>query len=121
MLKRAVSFVLAVAFLPHLTGCTSVQAVDLTDVEHPRVEWIHGVITVTGERVDFDHNSDEVRNDTIYATVDGSPYAISLDQVQQLRLRRTDSALTALTVVGVIVGVVAGALALLSSAWPEGS
>jgi hypothetical protein len=121
MLKRALSFVLAVALFPHFTGCYTVQAVDLTEVEHPRTEWIHGVITVTGEHVDFDYNSDEVRNDTIYATVDGSPYAISLDQVQQLQLRRSNSALTALTVVGVVVGVAAVALALLAAAWPEGS
>lgn len=115
--KRVVSTVLAVSLVPYVTGCSSVKAVDLTDVEHPRREWIFGVVTVTGEQVDFDEPSNDIRNDTIYATVDQGPYAVSMDQVQQLRLYRTDSLGTVLTVVGVLVVVVAVMAGVSLSQW----
>ncbi len=97
------------------------KAVDLTDVEHPRLEWIFGVVTVTGEQVDFDEPSNDIRNDTIYATVDEGPYAVSMDQVQQLRLYRTDTSGTVLTVVGVLVVAAAVVVGVGLAAWPEGS
>lgn len=120
MFKRAVSTVLAVSLVPYVTGCSSVKAVNLTDIERPVSEWVFGVVTVTGEQVDFDEPSNDIRNDSIYATVDESPYAIGMDQVQQLRLYRTDGFSTVLTVVGVLVVVVAVVAGVAVSQW-EGS
>jgi hypothetical protein len=117
MFKRVASIVLAVALTPYVTGCRSVQAVNLTDVENPRSEWIFGVVTVTGERVDFDEPSNDIRNDTIYATVDASPYAVSMDQVQQLRLYRTDSGMTVWAVVGAVVVAAVAVLVIVGAAF----
>ena len=120
MSRRTVSIVLIVSLLAYFTGCTSVKSVDLTDVRRPESEWIFGVITVTGEQVDFDEPSNDIRGDTIYATVDENPYAIGMDQVQQLRLQRQEALLSVLTAVGVLVVVAAVVLAVSLSGW-EGS
>ncbi|MGD2152058.1 MAG: hypothetical protein PVG79_02245 [Gemmatimonadales bacterium] len=107
MFKRAISTVLILLLLPQFTGCMSVYAVDLADVERPVAEEVYGVITDGGQRVDFDRASNDIRNDTIYATVGHSPYAIALDDVQQLRLRRRDARTTAIVVVLAVVSVLA--------------
>jgi hypothetical protein len=90
MFKRATSIVLMLVLLPQFTGCVSVQAVNLTDVLYPGSQEIYGVVTVDGQQVDFDEPSTDVRNDSIYATVGQNPYAIALDEVQQLRVERLD-------------------------------
>ena len=107
MFRRAISIVLILVLLPQLTGCMSVRAVDLTDVERPVAEEVYGVISEGGQPVDFDRASTDIRNDTIYATVGDSPYAVALADVQQLRLRRTDPGKTAIVLVLAVVSVVA--------------
>jgi hypothetical protein len=115
MFKRAMSIVLILVLLPQFTGCiTSVKAVNLTDVERPGSEDIHGVITLAGEQVDFDRPSTEVHNDTIYAAVDQNACAIALDEVQQLRLKRPDAGRTALGIAFVAI-VIAATVAIVGS------
>ncbi|UCC82552.1 MAG: hypothetical protein JSW46_16490 [Gemmatimonadota bacterium] len=121
MFKRAVSTVLIVSLVLYVTGCTSVKSVNLTDVERPVSEWVFGVVTVTGEQVDFDEPSNDIRNDTIYATVAESPYAIGMDQVEKLRLYRTDALPTVLIVVGIVVAAVAVVAVVALASWSEGS
>jgi hypothetical protein len=86
------------------------KSVNLTDVERLGSEGIYGVVTVTGERVDFDEPSNDIRNDTIYATVGQSPCAIALDEVQQLRLKRSEP-VGAGIVAAVFVVLIAAAVA----------
>ena len=100
MLKRTLSLVLILVLVPHVTGCMSVKAVDLADVERPVTEEVYGVMTVAGEEVVFDEPSTDVRNDTIYATVDQRPYTIALDQVERVSLRRHDDTQSVLALVG---------------------
>lgn len=107
MFRRAISIVLILVLLPQFTGCMSVYAIDLADVERPVAEGVYGVISEGGQRVDFDRPSTDIRNDTIYATVGHSPYAVALDDVQQLRLRRPDARKTAIVLVLAVVSVVA--------------
>lgn len=108
MFKRAVSAVLILVLVPQLTGCTSVKSVNLTDVEPGSAE-VYGVITVDGQQVDFDEPTTDIRNDSIYATVDHRPYAIALDDVQQLRLKRSDTG-EAIVILIVFVAVVGAAV-----------
>lgn len=117
MFKRAVSVILILVLLPQFAGCTSVKAVDLTDVERPASEKVYGVITVDGEWVHFDRPSTEVRNDTIYATVDESPYAIALDEVQQLRLRRFSIIRTVVAGMGVAALIVGVGVVIAFASW----
>ena len=108
MLKRVSSIILMLTLIPQLSGCTVVKAVDLTTVERPAAERIHGVVTVDGEHVDFDRPA-QIRNDTIYAAVNQARYSVAFDQVEELRVQRTDLAVTA-AVVAITVAVVAMAL-----------
>ncbi len=114
MFKRAISIVLMLVLLPQFTGCVSVRAFNLTDVELGS-EQVYGVITVDGHRVDFDQPSTDVRNDTIYATVGQNPFAIALDEVQQLRLKRSDPTAT------LVFGLVLVAVAVAANAAIEGA
>lgn len=98
MFYRAVSVVLLLALLPHLTSCSvrKTARVPVDEVEPPVTEEIAGVTTRTAREVEFDRARRSrpratIRNDTIYSTVDGQPFAIAMDDVSHVWLRRTDT------------------------------
>ncbi len=117
MLKRTVSVVLIFALVPHLTACAirKSQAVDPAELKQPITEQIVTLTTVAGEEVNFPLGTQaEVRNDTIYALLDHSPYKIALEDVQRVWVKRTDPVLSALATIGVVVAVGAAILIVLA-------
>lgn len=98
MSRRLVAFILLVVITPQLAGCSSWRTVKVApaQVEDPGEERIIGVTTAEGREVEFDpvavDNASRAQlvNDTIRAAVDGSPYAIALEAVSHVWLRRQD-------------------------------
>jgi hypothetical protein len=101
---RFTAALLVLALPCTMYGCTSPKTVDLASTTSPASEEIIGVITAAGDTVDFDWDTyGDIRNDTLYATVNLQPYSVALDDVRQLRVYRTNVGLT----VGLIAGVIA--------------
>jgi hypothetical protein len=67
-------------------------------------ERVIGVTTKDGRDLAFDKVGGYVRGDTVFATRNGEPLRLPLDQVQRLWIRRTDAGRTALAVIGVLAG-----------------
>jgi len=97
MFTRPVAAILLVTFIPQLTGCAvrTTQRVPLGEVRladpaaaMARPSFISGITTRDGAQVTFDTLSARVANDSVYATVQGRPYAISLRQVVRILVVR---------------------------------
>lgn len=117
MPKRTIAMVLTV-LLSVGPGCYNrrVQNLPIADVPQPEKEKIVGVTTIKGEDLSFDRPGASIKNGTLYASVNKTPYEVSLDQVQRLWVERKELSrgrtigLTAAVVVGtlgIIVGIVA--------------
>jgi hypothetical protein len=114
--RRLISALVIAPTLFLVTGCTSIRAVSPEDLRPPGTagsaagEKVQGVVTKSGQDVQFD---EPVRPVTgwLYATVDGEPYEISLDQVDRVTVRREDNAKT-LGLVAFVVGFTAFTVAL---------
>jgi hypothetical protein len=68
-------------------------------------ERVIGATMTDGTDVMFDRLGGYVRADTVFATQNGEPVRVPLDQVQRLWVRKSDAGRTALAVVGVFAGV----------------
>lgn len=92
MTNRFVVIVVILTLLTQLTGCavTKTRRLDPTEVKEPGKEKIVGITTVEGEDIRFDPPGASVKNDTIYASVDGAPYEISLARVQRFWVERKE-------------------------------
>lgn len=92
MTNRFVIIVVIFTLLTQLTGCavTKTRRLDPTEVKEPGKEKIVGITTVEGEDIRFDPPGASVKNDTIYASVDGAPYEISLARVQRFWVERKE-------------------------------
>ncbi len=117
MFNRAISVVLLLALLPQLTGCSvrRTDRVPVEEVEPPVTEEIAGVTTNAAREVEFDRAERSrprarISNDTIYASVDGQPFSIAMDEVSHVWLRRRDTAGSIVASFFVGVGIVVAAV-----------
>lgn len=115
MFYRAVSVVLLLALLPQVTGCTvrRTDRVQVDELEPPVTEEIAGVTTKAAREVEFDRAERSrprarISNDTIYATVDGQPFSIAMDEISHVWLRRRDPGGSIVASFFLAVGIVAG-------------
>src|SRR5215472_17229935 len=116
MLNRAMAAVLALAVVCAQMGCyvRKVQQVAVAEVPQPEKEKIVGITTANGESVSFDPPGGSIKDKTLRASVNKTPYEIPLDQVQrywvkrkELSKGRTVGLVAAVALVGVIAGVAA--------------
>jgi hypothetical protein len=116
MLNRAMAAVLALAVVCAQMGCyvRKVQQVPVAEVPQPEKEKIVGITTANGESVSFDPPGGSIKDKTLRASVNKTPYEIPLDQVQrywvkrkELSKGRTIGLVAAVAVVGVIAAVAA--------------
>jgi len=112
MPKRAVAMVLAV-LLTLSPGCYNrkVQKLTPADVPQPEKEKIVGVTTMKGEDVSFDKPGASIKNGRLYASVNKTPYEVSLDQVQRVWVERKE--LNKGRTIGLVAAVAVGTLALI--------
>ena len=109
--RLLIAALLLPATLSLVMGCTStlrrVPTDELVRAERgSEAEAVMGVVTLNGDRVPFDDWVVPVA-DTLHASVDGEPYTIALDQVDEVVVRRKDTATpTALAVVTLVVALV---------------
>jgi hypothetical protein len=78
---------------------------------------IVGATTKDGREFTFDVPG-YVRGDTVFATQNGKPVSLPLDQVQRLWIRKSDAAMNAVAGLGILVGVV-GLIAVVALATKE--
>ena len=97
MLTRPVAAILLVTCIPQLNGCAvrTTQRVPLGEVRladpaaaMARPSFVSGITTRDGAQVAFDTLSARVTNDSVYATVQGRLYVISLRQVVRILVVR---------------------------------
>jgi hypothetical protein len=112
MPKRAIAMVLAV-LLSVGPGCYNrkVQKLPTADVPQPKKEKIIGVTTIKGEDVSFRPPGASVKNGTLYASVNKSPYEVPLDQVQRVWVERKE--LSKGRTIGLVAAVAVGTLAII--------
>jgi len=89
---RPIATVLLPLFVLHSTGCTTIRLVHPSEVKSRQPEPIEGVTTADGQAVRFDAPG-RITTDSVYATVESFPFAIALDSVQALWVRRGSSAM----------------------------
>ena len=108
MTNRFMAIVVIFTLLTQLTGCAvkKTRRLDPTEVKEPRIEKIVGITTVEGEDIRFDPPGASVKNDTIYASVDGAPYEISLARVQRFWVERKERSRA--RTIGLVVAVAGG-------------
>lgn len=119
--RRLARLTSLVVFLTQQTACAakSPQIVGIADLEQqPAPEEIQGVVTLSGERIDFDFRATAIRNDTIHAFVDHEPYAIGLDQVAAVRVERVSAGRTLLQTLAAVALPIAAAALFVSFAGP---
>lgn len=113
--KRLASVLLLGAFLPQASGCVvrKTRQVEPATLEKAD-ERVVGVTTFDGRSLEFDPPGGGVRGDTVFASIDKTPFQIPLDQVQRVWVKRTDPGLTTLANLGILAGAlgVAGVIAL---------
>jgi hypothetical protein len=128
--RRQIALALLVLILPQLTGCKvwRTRQLDPREVPATTTERIVGVTTVSGQEVQLDAPPRnprarpaplvvpipaQIRNDTLFGSVQGTPYLIPIDSVQRVWVDRVDSELSALATFGAVVGVISIAAAVL--------
>ena len=91
MPKRTIAMVLAL-LLSVGPGCYNrrVQKLPTADVPQPEKEKIVGVTTIKGEDVSFHPPGASIKNGTLYASVNKTPYEVPLDQVQRVWVERKE-------------------------------
>jgi hypothetical protein len=107
-LQRPIAVVLLPFLLLFSTGCTTVRSVPAVEAQPPTEETIEGVVTRDGRDIRFD-GPGVIRGDSVHATARQQPVAIPVDSVQRWYIRRTDTGLTILAVLGIAAGVVLAA------------
>ena len=106
---RIVSSILILPTFLFVSGCWSTFSVrpdDLAPASDVKGN-IKGVLTRGGEEISFDEAA-LIEGDSIRAEVDNQPYAIALDEVAMIKVRRFNTANTvvlSLVVVGMIVAI----------------
>lgn len=112
MPKRTIAMVLTV-LLSVGPGCYNrkVQKVSPADVPQPEKEKIVGVTTIKGEDVSFHPPGASIKNGTLYASVNKTPYEVPLDQVQRVWVERKE--LSKGRTIGLVAAVAVGTLAII--------
>lgn len=114
MFRRVVSLILLLVLLPHFTACTvhKTTQVPPREVDYPIQEEINGITTLEGQEIEFDRphagmQRATIKNDTIFAAVDGRPFRMPLDHVSHLWLQRKDTAGSIVASFFVTIGIIA--------------
>jgi hypothetical protein len=112
MPKRTIAMVLAV-LLSVGPGCYNrkIEKVPTADAPQPEKETIVGVTTMKGEDFSFDKPGASIRNRTLYASVNRTPYEVPLDQVQRLWVERKE--ISKGRTIGLVAAVVVGTLGII--------
>ena len=112
MPKRTIAMVLAL-LLSVGPGCYNrrVQKLPTADVPQPEKEKIVGVTTIKGEDVSFHPPGASIKNGTLYASVNKTPYEVPLDQVQRVWVERKE--LSKGRTIGLVAAVAVGTLAII--------
>jgi hypothetical protein len=112
MPKPAIAMVLAVLLFVG-PGCYNrkVQKVPPADVPQPETEKIVGVTTIKGEDISFDRSGASIKNGTLHASVNKTPYELPLDQVQRFWVERKE--LSKGRTIGLVAAVAVGTVAII--------
>ena len=116
MPNRVLAVLLLLAVPCVQMGCyvRKVQEVPVAEVLRPEKEKIVGITTANGQSVSFDPPGGSIKDNTLHASVQKTPFEIPLDQVQrfwierkELSKGRTYGLVAAVAVVGIIAAVAA--------------